>query len=129
MVVRFENGDILRTCEAVAHGNALELMQRTGGDRGVDLEKTRRQSEVWQREATESVRRGDVRGAIDAYRERGFVHETGSQDEARAALIDRWSTIERSGDECGIEAYTNRERIALNALARRMAQHGPACGR
>ncbi len=104
--------------QAVAHGNALELMQRASGDRGVDLEKTRRQSELWQREATEAVRRGDVRGAIDAYRERGFVHEVGSQDEARATLIDRWSTIERSGVECGIEAYTNRERIAINVLAR-----------
>jgi len=104
--------------QAVAHGNALELMQRAGGDRGIDLEKTRRQSEVWQREATKAVRRGDVRGAIDAYRERGFVHEAGSQDEARAALIDHWRSIERSGVECGIEAYTNRERIAINALAR-----------
>jgi len=104
--------------QAVAHGNALEMMQRAVGDRSVDLEKTRRQSEAWQREATQAVRRGDVRGAIDAYRERGLVHEVGSQDEARAALIDRWRAIERSGVECGIEAYTNRERIAINALAR-----------
>jgi hypothetical protein len=104
--------------QAVAHGNALELMQRAAGDRSVDLEKTRRQSEAWQREATQAVRRGDVRGAIDAYRERGFVHEAGSQDEARATLIDRWRAIESAGVECGIEAYTNRERIAVNALAR-----------
>jgi len=104
--------------QAVAHGNALELMQRAVGDRSVDLEKTRRQSETWQREATQSVRRGDVREAIDAYRDRGFVYESGSQDEARAALIDRWRAIEHSGVECGIEAYTNRERIAINALAR-----------
>jgi len=104
--------------QAVAHGNALELMQRAVGDQGIDLEKTRRQSEAWQREATEAVRRGDIRDAIDAYRDRGFVHETGSQDEARAALLDRWRAIENSGVECGIEAYTNRERIAVNALAR-----------
>ena len=58
--------------QAVAHGNALELMQRAVGERSVDLEKTRRQSEVWQREATQAVRRGDVREAIDAYRERRF---------------------------------------------------------
>jgi len=104
--------------QAVAHGNALELMQRAVGENAIDLEKTRRQSEAWQREATHAVRRGDVRDAIDAYRERGFVHETGSQDEARAALLDRWRAIENSGVECGIEAYTNRERIAVNALAR-----------
>jgi len=104
--------------QAVAHGNALEMMQRAIGDRNVDLEKTRRQSEAWQREATHAVRRGDIGGALGAYRERGFVHETGSQDEARTALVDRWRAIESSGVECGIEAFTNKERIAVNALAR-----------
>jgi len=104
--------------QAVAHGSALTLMQRAVGENAVDLEKTRRQRESWQREATQAVRRGDVGDAIDAYRDRGFVHETGSQDEARAALIDRWRAVEGSGVECGIEAFTNRERVALNALAR-----------
>ncbi len=104
--------------QAVAHGNALTAMQRAVGENTVDLEKTRRQTESWQRDATEAVRRGGVREALDAYRERGFMHETGSQDEARAALVDRWRTIERSGVECGMEAYTNKERIAINALAR-----------
>jgi len=104
--------------QAVAHGNALELMQRAVGENAIDLKNTRRQSEAWQREATEAVRRGDIRDPIDAYRERGFVYETGSQDEARAALLDRWRAIEGSGVECGIEAYTNRERIAVNTLAR-----------
>jgi len=104
--------------QAVAHGNALEMMQQAVGDRNVDLEKTRRQSEAWQREATQAVRRGDVRDAIEAYRTRGFVHESGSQDETRTALVDRWRAIESSGVECGIEAFTNKERIAVNALAR-----------
>ncbi len=104
--------------QAVAHGNALELMQRAVGENTVDLEKTRRQREGWQREATEAVRRGDIGEALGAYRERGFVHETGSQDEARTALVDRWRAIESSGVECGIEAFTNKERIAVNALAR-----------
>ncbi len=104
--------------QAVAHGNALELMQRAVGENAVDLEKTRRQREGWQREATEAVRRGDIGEALDAYRERGFVRETGSQDEARTALVNRWRAIESSGVECGIEAFTNKERIAVNALAR-----------
>jgi len=104
--------------QAVAHGNALDFMHRAIGDRSVDLEKTRRQSEVWQREATQAVRRGDIREAIDAYRERGFVRESATQDEARTAVVGRWREIESSGVECGIEAYTNRERVAINALAR-----------
>jgi hypothetical protein len=104
--------------QAVAHGSALEMMMRAVGDRSVDMQKTRRQNEGWQREATEAVRRGEIRAAIDAYRERGFVHESGSQDEARVALVDRWRAIESTGVECGIEAFTNRERIAINELAR-----------
>ena len=104
--------------QAVAHGNALTFMQRAVGENTVDLEKTRRQTESWQREATEAVRRGGVREAIDAYRERGFVYESGSQDEARAALVDRWRALEGSGIECAMETYTNKERVAVNALAR-----------
>jgi len=104
--------------QSVAHGNALELMQRAAGERSIDLDKTRRQQEAWQREATEAVRRGDVRHAIDAYRERGFVHESATQEEARMAVVERWRAIEGAGIECGIEAYTNRERVAVNALAR-----------
>jgi len=104
--------------QSVAHGNALELMQRAAGERGVDLDKTRRQNQAWQREATEAVRRGDVRDAVDAYRARGFVCDRATQGEARTAIVERWRALEGSGVECGIEAYTNRERIAVNALAR-----------
>ena len=104
--------------QSVAHGNALELMQRTTGEHSIDLDKTRRQQEAWQRAATEAVRRGEVRDAIDAYRARGFVRESATQDEARTAVVERWRALEISGIECGIEAYTNRERIAVNALAR-----------
>ena len=32
--------------------------------------------------------------------------------------MQRWAAIERSGTECGIETFTNVERIAVNQLAR-----------
>ena len=104
--------------QAVAHGNALELMQRAVGENTVDMQTTRRQREGWQREATHAIRRGDVRDAIEAYRGHDAVHELGTQADARAAIVGRWREIEASGVECGIEAYTNRERTAINALAR-----------
>jgi hypothetical protein len=59
-----------------------------------------------------------VREALDAYRERGCVREHERQEHARAALVERWGQIEREGVECGIEAFTNVERIAVNELAR-----------
>jgi len=104
--------------QAVAHGNALALMQRAVGEHTVDLQTTRRQREGWQREATHAVRRGDVREAIEAYRDHGAVHEVGTQADAREAIVARWRAIEETGVECGIEAFTNKERIGINALAR-----------
>ncbi len=104
--------------QAVAHGNALALMQRAVGEHTVDLQTTRRQREAWQRHATHDILRGNVRVVIKAYRAHGAVHELGTQTDARAAIIARWREIEGTGVECGIEAFTNRERTAVNAIAR-----------
>lgn len=104
--------------QSVARGDALRIMQQAVGDRSVDLTQTRRQRQEWQREATHAVRRGDVRSALEAYRERGCIRESKTQSEARAALITRWSELERQGVEVGIETYTNKERVQLNAAAR-----------
>jgi len=104
--------------QAVAHGNALAFMQRAVGENSIDLTQTRRQREEWQREATHAVRRGDVRAALDAYRGKDCIREHDTQAQARAAVAERWEQIERGGVECGIEAFTNAERIAVNELAR-----------
>ena len=104
--------------QAVAHGNALAFMQRAVGENTMDLTQTRRQHEEWQREATHAVRRGDVRAALEAYRAEGCIREHDTQAQARTAIVERWEQIERGGTECGIEAFTNRERIAVNELAR-----------
>jgi hypothetical protein len=107
-----------RQFQAVAHGDALAVVQRALGEASVDMAQTRRQAEAWQREATHAVRRGEVRAAIDAYREHGCVREFATQAQARAALVERWAQIELEGTPCGIEAFTNAERVALNELAR-----------
>ncbi len=104
--------------QSVARGDALRIMQQAVGERTVDLTRTRRHRHEWQREATHAVRRGDVRGAMEAYRDRGFVRESRTQSEARDALVKRWTELERDGVEVGVETYTNKERLELNALAR-----------
>jgi len=104
--------------QAVAHGNALAFLQRSVGEKTIDLTETRRQREAWQRDATHAVRRGEVRVALDAYREHGCVREHETQAQARTALVDRWEEIERGEIVCGMEAFTNAERIAVNELAR-----------
>jgi hypothetical protein len=107
-----------RQFQAVAHGSALTVLQRVLGEDSVDMARTRRQSEAWQREATQAVRRGEVWAALDAYREHGCVREFATQAEARAALVERWADIEAQGTPCGVEVFTNAERTALNVLAR-----------
>jgi hypothetical protein len=104
--------------QAVTRGNALSLMQDAVGDRALDMAQTRRQVADWQREATHAVRRGDVTSALDAYRDHGAVHEFGTQEEARAALVGRWREYQEAGVECGIEVATNAERIAVAVAAR-----------
>jgi hypothetical protein len=104
--------------QSVARGDALRVMQSAVGDRASDLTETRRQAEPWQRDATHAVRRGDVREALEAYKARGFVREMKTQAEARQALVARWSELESQGFEVGIETYTNKERLALNVVAR-----------
>jgi hypothetical protein len=102
--------------QAVAHGSALTIMQAV--EAGIDMAKTRRQVVDWQRAATEAVRAGEIAEGIGAYATAGFVHRTQTQDEARKALVERWTDYERDGIECGIETFTNKERVAVNALAR-----------
>jgi hypothetical protein len=60
--------------QAVGAGDTLRIVQKV--EQGVDFEKTRRQAEQWQRDATEAMRRGEIRAGFEAYRARGFVHET-----------------------------------------------------
>ena len=104
--------------QAVARGDALGLMVRALDGNTVDLEKTRRQKNEWQREATEAVRRGEIRQALTAYKNHGLTHEFESQGEARSALVGRWKALESSGLRTYVETYTNKERRQLNGELR-----------
>jgi hypothetical protein len=109
--------------QAVGYGDTLRIVQRY--EKGVDFSKTRRQrldtndlNPAWMREATEAMRRGEMLAGFQAYRERGFVHETGTEDEARAKTIEIWRRIVADGRECQIETFTNATRVALDELVR-----------
>jgi hypothetical protein len=109
--------------QAVGAGDTLRIVQKV--EQGVDFSRTRRQrldpadaNPAWMREATEAMRRGEIRAGFEAYRQRGFVHEAGTEDEARAKTIDLWRAIVADGRECQIETFTNATRVALGELVR-----------
>lgn len=113
---------------SVGYGNLIRQWMKL--DPGVDMEKTRRQNRdladkdpEWMRKATEDMRAGRVHKALDAYRSRGFIHETATQAEARAKLVESWLRHERAGTEVAVETFSNRERIVLS-LKLREAQRG-----
>jgi hypothetical protein len=73
---------------------------------------------AWKREATEAMRRGEMLAGFQAYKDRGFVHEFATEDEARAFTIEKWRAIDASGRECQIQTFTNETRVALDELVR-----------
>lgn len=101
----------------VARGDALAIMAECVPDR-VDLAITARQREPYQRAATQALRAGHIADGLKAYQEHGHLHECGTQSEARGAMVARWRLLRESGVEAGMTTYTNRERVAVNALAR-----------
>jgi ATP-dependent exoDNAse (exonuclease V) alpha subunit len=109
--------------QAVGYGDTLRIVQRY--EQGVDFTKTRRQrfdptdrNPAWMREATEAMRRGEMLAGFQAYKDRGFVHETATEEEARAKTIELWRRIVADGRECQIETFTNATRVALDELVR-----------
>lgn len=101
----------------VARGDALSIMKDAVSER-VDLQTTARQREPFMRGATEALRAGNVRAGLEAYHSRDFVHEAGTQSDARKGMVEKWRELQARGVDAGMTTYTNRERVAVNRLAR-----------
>src|SRR5690606_24324098 len=104
--------------QAIEAGGAFRAIAERHG--AIEITDIRRQSEDWQREATKQLATGRTGEALDAYRERGMVHETATREEARTSLIDRWDDERRAqpGASRIILTHMRDEVRALNELAR-----------
>lgn len=107
---------------AVAAGDAFRAVSQRADAAGVRASLTEivRQRESWQREASRALSEHRIGAGLQAYRERGFVAEYGSQAEARAGLLAQWDADRKARPE-GTQillAHTNRERQALNQSVR-----------
>ena len=104
--------------QAIEAGAAFRSIHERHG--GVEISEVRRQHEGWQQDATRHLATGRTGLAIQAYGERGMVHDTATRDAARGELIERWDRDRQAspGDTRIILTHTNDEVRELNDAAR-----------
>ncbi len=104
--------------QAIEAGAAFRaLMDRHGA---AVMKDVRRQVEEWQREATKGFPDGRAREALNAYRDHGMTHETGTRDEAKAATVEAWAQARaaRPDDSSIMLTHLNADVHSLNQLGR-----------
>ncbi|RWE79662.1 Ti-type conjugative transfer relaxase TraA [Mesorhizobium sp.] len=104
--------------QAIEAGAAFRSIHERHG--GVEIGQVRRQREDWQRDATRDLATGRIGAAINAYGDRGMVHQAVTRDEARRDLVERWDLDRQEQPEANriILTHTNDEVRALNKAAR-----------
>ncbi|MFZ5747861.1 MAG: Ti-type conjugative transfer relaxase TraA [Pseudomonadota bacterium] len=104
--------------QAIEAGAAFRSIAERHGS--IEITEVRRQHEDWQRDATRHLATGRTGEAIQAYHDHDAVHTSGTRDEARGALIDRWDRDRIANPDASriILTHTRDEVEALNGAAR-----------
>lgn len=106
-----------RQLQAIEAGAAFRsIIQRHGAAK---LTQVHRQTHEWQRAATADFARGRTVAALEAYRDRGSLHASGTARQAMSALVRRWINDRDSGGGSQIIlAHRRRDAARLNAEVR-----------
>ena len=92
----------------------------------IELNDNRRQHEVWERDALDELRDGDITTAVDAYEERGRLVVAETVDAVREQLVgDWWQSVAEHGTDALIIAS---RRVDIDDLNRRARQRLDAIG-
>ncbi|PRA81040.1 Ti-type conjugative transfer relaxase TraA [Ochrobactrum sp. MYb29] len=107
----------------------------------VELVGVRRQKAAWAQEASRQFARGEVREALEAYRDHGHIRQTETREEAIAAIVADWSQARSDkiaaaqlqgkslkGDELLVLAHTNASVLELNTAIREVMKDQGALG-
>lgn len=111
-----------RQLQAVDAGGAFRALQQQHG--AAMLDEIRRQRDRGMRQAVEHLSRGEVRGAMRVFLDRGTIHVADDRDGAMRQAVNQWAgkyDRARPGETL-ILANTRAEVAALNALAREWMQ-------
>ena len=84
------------------------------------LTEVKRQHRIDERRAAEMMAEGDFHNALGIYEQKGSIHWTRTQGEARAALVEQWAKDSAAypGKSRFVFAYTNDDVNQLNAALR-----------
>lgn len=107
----------------------------------VELVGVRRQKAEWAQEASRQFARGEVREALEAYRDHGNIRFTDNKDKAIKAIVADWAQArthaqqkalvagkQLRGDELLVLAHTNASVLQLNTAIRDvMREEGALC--
>lgn len=107
-----------RQLAAIERGGIFSELVRAHG--AATITRVTRQRVDWQREAAQDLAEGRFEPALRAFARHDAVVWTRSQDEARAALVARWTRDSAAAPNASrfVFAYTNAEVDALNAELR-----------
>lgn len=97
----------------------------------MNLSEIRRQTQVWQQEATKAFGRGDTADAIRRYDEHGCIQAFETKEMARAEMIKKWQEDRKYyPDETKIMlAYTREDAQLLNEAARNLLKEKGELGK
>jgi Ti-type conjugative transfer relaxase TraA len=106
-------GDDRQLASIERGGLFSELKQRHGS---AEITEVTRQRVDWQRRASRDLAAGNFVEAVSAFAKNGAIVWTDKQDQARAALVERWRQDTARDPEATrfVFAYTNKDVNALN---------------
>ncbi|NTW87749.1 MAG: Ti-type conjugative transfer relaxase TraA [Desulfobulbaceae bacterium] len=120
-------GDDQQT-QAIGAGGTLRGFKEKFGY--ASITHVRRQNEQWQREATVllSGDKEQIGRAIDLYSSHGFIQKTDSLNEAKFAVLNKFTTRFRTDENRLILAHRNKDVVDLNNGARTLLKESGYLG-
>tara|TARA_R110002096_G_scaffold425908_1_gene635006 strand:- start:1172 stop:3691 length:2520 start_codon:yes stop_codon:yes gene_type:complete len=103
---------------AIERGGLFSDIAKLAG--ATEISIARRQSKEWSKEATESLAKGDIKSAIKAYDERGFIVKSDDEEASKKTLIEKWKTdfdLNTSASRF-VFAYRNKDVSEFNMAMR-----------
>ncbi|MDY7576547.1 AAA family ATPase [Actimicrobium sp. CCI2.3] len=114
-----------RQIAAVEYGSAFkEISERVGVSSLTEIMRQKNDAMsdggAWMREASEKFAVHDMAAGIEAYSSRGFVKQSETQADAKAAVVDRWKELKSESESHSLIVLcaTNAERKSLNEMMR-----------
>jgi hypothetical protein len=107
-----------RQLSSIDRGGMFGVLKDRFG--AAELTEVKRQHKIDERRAAEMMAEGDFHDALGIYEQKGAIHWTRTQGQARAELVEQWAkdSAEKPDKTRFVFAYTNDDVAQLNAALR-----------